>query len=243
MLTEGDDATSAIDCLLEGSIDCCLCSLIDGAPVPFSDQLDYAPFPQGREEVMAWVDTSGPLAAENPVPRDRLENITIPLVSRPTSQMSREWIHGICEQLDHQPTCTSRYGESINSFLLNQLKATDVQFLPAHYRHQPIDRAGTHPQAAQPRTPCLHHHPRGLPQERRVQRGAAVQGLPTNPVALKARGREDPLHTPQKRAGLPADPNRWHPNGPNVPRGPGATYSSWQAQPQTSTWWQSMHRL
>ena len=138
VLTEGDDATSAIDCLLEGSIDCCLCSLIDGAPVPFSDQLDYAPFPQGREEVMAWVDTSGPLAAENPVPRDRFENITIPLVSRPTSQMSREWIHGICEQLDHQPTCTSRYGESINSFLLNQLKATDVQFLPAHYRHQPM---------------------------------------------------------------------------------------------------------
>lgn len=52
--------------------------------------------------------------------------------------MSQEWVHGICEQLDHQPTCTQRYAESINSFLLNQLKATDVQFLPAHYRHQPM---------------------------------------------------------------------------------------------------------
>ena len=100
--------------------------------------LDYAPFPQGREEVLAWVDTSGPLAAENPVRRDPFENITIPLVSRPTAQMSQEWVHGICEQLDHQPTCTQRYAESINSFLLNQLKATDVQFLPAHYRHQPM---------------------------------------------------------------------------------------------------------
>lgn len=139
VLVEGDDATSAIDCLLAGSIDCCLCSLLDGgATPPLADQLEYVPFPQGREEVMVWVDTAGPLATENPVRRDRFANITIPLVSRPTSEMSQAWVHDICNQLDEQPTCTARYGESVNSFLLNQLKPSDVQFLPAHYRRQPM---------------------------------------------------------------------------------------------------------
>lgn len=104
VLVEGDDTTSAIDCLLEGSIDCCLCSLIDNAPViPFADRLDYIPFPNGREEVLVWVDTAGPLGLQNPVPRDRFSNITIPLVSRPTSSMSQDWVHDICDQLDNQP--------------------------------------------------------------------------------------------------------------------------------------------
>lgn len=138
-IVTGKDSTSPTDELVAGEIDCCLRSFLN---VPecsgdTAEGFDRVPFPQSCAEVLVWVDTTGPLGDEDPVPYAKLAHATIAVSNCDISREASRWVDDILGAMSENVRHATRYTESIDAFMLSDLRPTDVAFFPAQYRMHP----------------------------------------------------------------------------------------------------------
>jgi DNA-binding transcriptional LysR family regulator len=121
--------------MLNGDIDCCLCSIFNnGSPENSSD--DHVILPVCQEEIVAWIDCGNPLSNQEFLTPDDLTELSIPLYNYSRQNMSNGWLNSIFGNRV-VPEHSVRYAESFDAFILNECNKDDVLILPENYTKYP----------------------------------------------------------------------------------------------------------